>query len=282
VHDREGSGAIELRSRLVLNASGPWAEALVAGAGIAAKPTPRLRAVNLVLRKALVSAQALGGRGDGRYVFLVPWRGRSIVGTGYEAAEQASDDGGIGAFLAEARRAFPWAGLERLEVVLAHRGLVPGRGGAAGLLTRGRLVDHESADGLPGLISIQSVKYTTARASAEAAVDLVLRRLSRPAPPSRTAITPLGHARPLAGPLAEQARAAAREEMALHLTDAVLRRLDLGTAGPPAPEDVHIVSEAMASELGWDAARVEREKAALGAAYAPDGSVRDGESEARV
>jgi glycerol-3-phosphate dehydrogenase len=66
--------------------------------------------------------------------------------------------------------------------------------------------------------------------------------------------------------------------MALHLTDAVLRRLDLGTAGPPAPEDAAAVAEAMAGALGWDAPRRERETAALRAAYAPDGSVRDGPS----
>jgi glycerol-3-phosphate dehydrogenase len=63
--------------------------------------------------------------------------------------------------------------------------------------------------------------------------------------------------------------------MALSLTDAALRRLDLGTAGPPAPDDVEAVAQAMAAERGWDAARIEREKAALGAAYAPDGAVRD-------
>jgi hypothetical protein len=55
----------------------------------------------------------------------------------------------------------------------------------------------------------------------------------------------------------------------------VLRSLDLGTAGAPARDDVKAVALAMATELGWDAARIEREQAALGAAYAPDGSVRD-------
>jgi glycerol-3-phosphate dehydrogenase len=63
--------------------------------------------------------------------------------------------------------------------------------------------------------------------------------------------------------------------MALHLTDAVLRRLDLGTAGVPARDDVKAVARAMAAELGWDPARIEREESALAAAYAPDGSVRD-------
>src|SRR5207245_1889647 len=72
--------------------------------------------------------------------------------------------------------AFPWAGLDRSEGSRVHRGLVPGRGGAAGLASRGRIIDHEAEDGRPGLVSIQAVKYTTARASAEKAVDLVVRR----------------------------------------------------------------------------------------------------------
>jgi glycerol-3-phosphate dehydrogenase len=81
--DREGNATLEVRSRMVLNAAGPWSDALAASAGIARKPAPMLRAVNLVLRRRLVDREALGGRGDGRYLFLVPWSDRSILGTGY-------------------------------------------------------------------------------------------------------------------------------------------------------------------------------------------------------
>jgi len=273
--DREGGGAIEVHSRMVLIAAGPWSDRLGAAAGIARTPTPLLRAVNLVLRRRIVERDALGGRGEGRYLFVVPWRERSILGTGYRPAGAPDDERAVEALLAEARQAFPWARIERSDVSLVHRGLVPGRGGASGLLTRGRVVDHEADDGVPGLCSVRSVKYTTARSSAEAAIDLVVRRRGRPAAPCRTATTVLPRARLLEGTLAERARLAARDEMALHLTDAVLRRLDLGSAGPPAPADVDTVAEAMAAELGWDAARVAREKAGLRAAYAPDGSVRD-------
>ena len=41
--------------------------------------------------------------------------------------------------------------------------------------------------------------------------------------------------------------------MALTLADAVLRRLDLGTAGPPDAAELDRVAGAMAAELGWDA-----------------------------
>jgi glycerol-3-phosphate dehydrogenase len=81
-------------------------------------------------------------------------------------------------------------------------------------------------------------------------------------------VTPLGAAAPLEGPLEERARTAVREEMALTLADAVLRRLDLGTAGPPDPADLDVVARAMGRELGWDAAREAAERAALDAFYA--------------
>jgi glycerol-3-phosphate dehydrogenase len=128
-------------------------------------------------------------------------------------------------------------------------------------------VDHEAADGVPGLVSVQGVKYTTARGVAEKVVDLVFRRLGRPSPECRTAITPLPRARPLEGTLAERVGEAVREEMAATLEDAVLRRLDLGTAGPPSAADLETVAGALAAALGWDRTRVGVERAALAKTY---------------
>ena len=144
---------------------------------------------------------------------------------------------------------------------------MPGRGGAGGLATRPRLIDHEAEDDLPGLVSLQGVKYTTARAAAERAIDLVLRRLGRPSVTGRTAVTPLPKARPLEGDLETRTREAVREEMALTLPDAVLRRLDLGTAGPPPPADLDLVCRTMAAELAWDPERERSERAALAGVY---------------
>jgi glycerol-3-phosphate dehydrogenase len=57
-----------------------------------------------------------------------------------------------------------------------------------------------------------------------------------------------------------------REEAALHLDDAVLRRLDLGTAGRPAAPAVDEVAAIMAAELGWDEGRRAGERGRLEAA----------------
>jgi len=258
---------LEVRARLVLNAAGPGVDDLLVGAGIKRPKAPLLRAMNLVLGRALTTGgHAVGALGGGRFLFLVPWRDRSLLGTAYEPAER-DGAGAVEAFVAEAARAYPWVGLTLGDVVLVHRGLVPGRGGADGLATRPRLVDHEAADGVPGLVSVQGVKYTTARGVAEKVVDLVFRRLGRPSPECRTAITPLPRARPLEGTLAERVGEAVREEMAATLEDAVLRRLDLGTAGPPSAPDLETVAGAMAAALGWDRTRVGVERAALAKTY---------------
>jgi glycerol-3-phosphate dehydrogenase len=266
VRDALGGSTLELRARLVVNAAGPWADELGARSGLRRAPLPLLRARNLVLRRPLPVPIAVGARSEGRFLFLVPWQGRSIVGTSYEPASAPPSD--PLAFLDEAAHAFPWAGIERRDLVLVHEGLVPGEGGAHGLWTRSRVVDHEREDGTVGLVSLQGVKYTTARAVAERAVDLSLRRLGRPPVACRTAATPLAKAKRLAGALAERTLVAVREEMALTLADSVLRRLDLGTAGPPPADELAAVCGVMARELGWDPARERAEQAALAAFFA--------------
>jgi len=53
---------------------------------------------------------AVGVRSGGRYLFCVPWRDRSIVGTAY-APETTSGSELAEAFLSEARARLPVAGL---------------------------------------------------------------------------------------------------------------------------------------------------------------------------
>jgi glycerol-3-phosphate dehydrogenase len=256
----------EVRARALVNAAGPWADGLLADGR---RPTPLLRARNLVLRRPSGAPFAVGARSGGRFLFLVPWEGRALVGTSYEPATAAPSDPLL--FLEQARLVFPWAGLAPGDLALVHEGLVPGSGHADGLATRGRVIDHGREGGPAGLVSIVGVKYTTARALAERAIDRVLAALGRRPVACRTATTPLAHARPLDGTLEERALRAAREEMAVTLADAVLRRLDVGSAGPPGPAETVAVSRVLARELGWSGARERAEQAALAAFYASRG-----------
>lgn len=266
VRDLETGSQLRLRARLVVNATGPDAGAILRLAGIERPQIPLLHAANLVLRRPVVSGQAVGAACDGRFLFLVPWADRAMVGTDYRPESEGPVD--AEAFFAAARRAFPWAGLDRADVGVVHRGRVPGAS-AATLWTRGRLIDHEVEDRVPGLVTLLSVKYTTARGAAERAVDLAGRRLRRLLPPSRTAGTVLAAARPLAGSLADRTRHAVEQEAALHLADVVLRRLDLGTGGAPVGHEVSTVLTTMATLGGWSEERQREERRALQSACAP-------------
>ena len=268
VRDVLQGGEFLVRSRLVLLAAGPGTDSLVAQAGVRRPPAPFLRARNLVFSHPAAAKVAVGARSRGRYLFLVPWRDRTLLGTTYEREESQAGGQAVRRFVAEAQAAFPWAGLEERDLTLVHEGLVPGEGGVEGLHRKPRLHDHEKEDGLEGLVSVLGVKYTTARAVAEGAVDLALRKLGQPPVECRTAETPLAHARPLEGSLAERTRRAVEEEMALTLDDLVRRRLDLGTAGAPAEEDLRTVEEVAAAALSWDGERRRAERAALQRAYA--------------
>jgi glycerol-3-phosphate dehydrogenase len=259
--DVESDATLEVRARVVVNATGPGMDAILRLAGIESPPVSLVRAMNLVIGRSVAPDVAIGGRSGGRYLFLVPWQGLSIVGTDYASV---ADDvpSRERAFLAEVASAFPWAGIREQDVALVHRGLVPGRAGGD-LGTRHAILDHGPRHGRPPLVSVLAVKYTTARGVAQQVVDRVFEHLARRSPPCRTAETPLAQARLAEGSLDERARRASREEMALHLADAVLRRLDLGTKGSPSPADVDVVAAAMASEAGWDERRALREREEL-------------------
>lgn len=261
--DHAGGGEIEIRARVVLNAAGPGVGGLLRRAGLQQPRVPLLRARNFVLGRPVVSRFAVGAKSAGRYLFLVPWRDRAIVGTDYEPADGPGDPQRQQRFLDDVRAAFPWAGITAEDVNLVHAGLVPGEGSAEGLWSHSLVVDHETEHGLAGLVSVVGAKYTTARAAAEKAVDLVFRRLGRPALACRTAETPLPMARMPEGPLEQQVRNAVRDEMASSLCDVILRRTELGAAGPPPDDGVAAAVAAMARELGWDAERIAAEQAAL-------------------
>jgi glycerol-3-phosphate dehydrogenase len=171
-------------------------------------------------------------------------------------------------FLAEVNGTFPALHLQPEEVTLVHRGIVPAAdtGGRLSLLAHSRLVDH-TAHGVDGLVSVVGVKYTTARATAERAVDLVMEKLRKPPVPSRTATTTLPGAaagdREAGNPITQ----AIREEMANTLTDVVVRRTGVGAAGHPGNVVANQYATAMQKELGWSEERKNKELQALSRFY---------------
>ena len=78
---------------MVVNAAGPWAASLLADlpADAQGAPPPRLsRAMNVIVRK-VVNDHACGGLANGRFLFMVPWRDVSMLGTSHDAHEGTAD-----------------------------------------------------------------------------------------------------------------------------------------------------------------------------------------------
>ena len=198
--DRLTSQTFDIRAKLVLNAAGPWASSLLEtlGAKVTLPAAKLSRAMNVVTR-SITGTHACGGLSAGRFMFVVPWRHVSIIGTSHEAHEGGPDALAITrwdleAFLADARAAFPHATPTASEVKVIHRGFLPmvsGHETDVKLLRESTVIDHRRDDA-PGLITMFGVRYTTARATAAQAVDAVFSaRGDATFPPSRTAETPL-------------------------------------------------------------------------------------------
>ena len=294
----------DVRAGVVINAAGPWAPHLLAAAGIGTDPAGGFSlALNLVVDHRPLP-RAVGGVSRGRFLFLVPWRDRSILGTahggfvgGPRAAPTPAD---VTALLDDARQAFPGAALGEDAVRLVHRGLLPARstGVAHGALLKHSLVRDHRDDGVPGLLTVLGVRYTTARATARQAADLACSILGReatgpPAPPlNGSTFTDLARYRDANAPRnrlvsrygtlhtelpadmlepvspgTDVTRAeivhAVRREMAFTLADAALRRTDLAAGGHPGAQPLRAAAEVMASECGWGHDRTATEIAAV-------------------
>ena len=198
VKDRLGTAGFDVRATLVVNAAGPWGPALTEELPLplrSGRPAGLSKAMNLVTR-SITRNHALGGLAGSRFLFVTPWHGVSIVGTSHDPFDGRADslrvrETDVSAFLREVNQAFPAAGLELDDVRLVHRGLLPAADSSGRLLLTQSVVRDHRADGVPGLMSVLGVRYTTARGTAERATDAAFTILGRTPPACQTTETPL-------------------------------------------------------------------------------------------
>ncbi|MEE3203309.1 MAG: glycerol-3-phosphate dehydrogenase/oxidase [Acidobacteriota bacterium] len=322
VRDRLKGEQFDIRARVVLNAAGPWAPSLLTALAPDAQPTlpsGLSKAMNLILAKPMTHQHAVGGQSNYRLLFLAPWRGFTLAGTSHAHFRAVPDSlavtqAEVEEFLQDINNAFPGLSAGLPDIRLVHRGLLPSQednGTGVTLLKQSAVRDHRQ-EGLPGLISILGVRYTTARHTAQQAIDTVFSVLGLAPPPCQTHNMPLiggtlsdlrtffesatdntapapdhntrerlartygsTHTRlletvqttpedgePLSVECAitrAEVRHAAREEMAVHLSDAILRRTEAGSAGQPDDTALRTAAKTMAQELNWSTERIESE-----------------------
>jgi len=134
-------------------------------------------------------------------MFVIPWRDHTLIGSSHVEWHRAPDDfevteADLQGLLDEINESYPGVEIDRGDVSFVNAGLVPMEESGNGstdvkLGRRHRIIDHAVENGLEGLISVVGIRYTTARAVAERAIDLVLRRLDRKPQKCVTATTPI-------------------------------------------------------------------------------------------
>jgi len=192
---------LEVRAKVILNVTGPWADAPRRLDDPSAPPLVRkTRGVHLITRRLTRAAGvAFTARSDGRLLFLLPLdEGHSLIGTTDTDSEEdpampAVESTDVEYLLSEVNMILPGAQLERSNVVghfAGLRTLINDRGDPTSLSREYKIVESDS-----GLISLIGGKYTTYRIMAGRLVDRVLTRLGLSAHPARTD-TPLPSAPP--------------------------------------------------------------------------------------
>lgn len=198
VRDLQTDTVAELHASLVVNAAGPWADLLLADVAGAAQKLVRSKGIHVITRP-LTPGHALAIASAGGHFFVLPWRGRSLIGTTDEAYDGAPDDfrvteSDILGLLATVNGSLPAAQLAREDVLHTYGGLRPLVDDGASTYDasrRSEVCDHAAQDGPEGLLSAIGGKWTTSRHLAEQVVDLAGKKLARRLPRCTTAITPL-------------------------------------------------------------------------------------------
>jgi len=317
VRDVVDGGEFELIASNVVNATGVWADQLRPDELYGDEELPRIhpsRGTHVTLsRDSLpVDAGVIVPAGGSRAIFVLPWLGRTLVGTtdnDYEGELRHIPPGDEDlAYLLEALNGFFGTELGLTDLTGAYAGVRP-------LISTGdpkKSVDisrkAELYETSSGLVTITGGKLTTWRRMAKLAVDRLVEREGREAP-CRTHEIPLGlptdpadlpavegvdegsrrhlaarygHAArevleiaagdpelarritPDLPDLVAEAPLAARREQAHSLADVLLRRTRLGlldarVLAAEGSEGAARVARAMATELGWDDARMDAE-----------------------
>jgi len=197
VRDAMSGETAEIEARTIVNAAGPWVDAVL---GTTGRETPRLiggtKGSHIVVGPfdgAPEDAYYVEAARDNRPFFIIPWNSQYLIGTtdtrydGDLSNVRASREE-VDYLLAETNRVFPQARLRIDDIHYAYAGVRPlpyREKGPESAITRKHIIKANRAIAR-GLISIIGGKLTTYRHLADQTVRRVGKILGRKLPECRT------------------------------------------------------------------------------------------------
>ncbi|MDP8959781.1 MAG: anaerobic glycerol-3-phosphate dehydrogenase subunit GlpA [Actinomycetota bacterium] len=204
-HDLVADEEVLIGADLVVNASGAWAGKVAATAGVQVEIIPgkgTMVAVNHRVVNRVINRCKMPSDGD----ILVPIQTVAVMGTTDEKVQDpehfAIEPWEVRLMLDEGEKLVP--GFQQLRVLRAWAGVRPlyqetgGEVDSRDVTRSYALLDHETRDGLPGLLTITGGKWTTYRQMAQVTVDRACEKLGVERE-CRTHLEPLPEPTPTAG-----------------------------------------------------------------------------------
>lgn len=194
--------ARRIATKVVINAAGPWVDAVL---NTAVADAPQLiggtKGSHIVVGQfsgAPRDAFYVEAAADGRPFFIIPWNNQFLIGTtdirfDGDLAQIRATPEEVDYLLRETNRVFPAAKLDEAAIFYSYAGVRPlpkqDRGPESSITRRHIIRDHHEI--AQGLVSIIGGKLTTYRNLAEQTVDRLPKLLDRKLPECRTRETQL-------------------------------------------------------------------------------------------
>ena len=289
--DELNQKTFDIHGKLIINAAGPWAKELLATLKISKLDDfnmPLTKSMNIVTRPLFGDyAVAIQSKRKSdsvvgstkRLYFFTPWKNCTVTGTTHFPYNGDPDSlrtsrKEVQQFISEINEVYPQANLALNDVHYCYKGLTPAEEPQAGQSSRtevtrshhSKIIDH-ATDGTEGIISIIGIKFTTARLIAEKSVNVACRKLGKPKLACRTRTQPLEGSNTKAVDVETLSDKDFRMycynkvdgSMAIHLTDLVLRRMNLAMRGKLTLERLKICLDVMAQTFEWSTAQKTKE-----------------------
>lgn len=200
VCDQLSKQTFTIESKLVINATGPWIDELNLAANGKTKPGITGFAIGShIISKRQISDHAIAiatkqqsnaalDRG-GRHVFIIPWRGFSLIGTSYD--EMDNPNQALELRATDVRQLLDAVNEALPALDLSHKDLVSGYSGIYPLQTDNiqssvyqgtgeyQIIDHAESDGLNGLVTALGAKFTTGRVLSAKTMYLINKKVGQ-------------------------------------------------------------------------------------------------------
>ncbi len=198
--DQLSNENLEIKSRVVVNAAGPWIDELniplnsstnkqsINGFAVGSHIVCRQISDHAIAITTKLKSDTKIDRG-GRHIFIIPWRGFSLVGTSYDEIKKPRLDMVIQPSHAQqliqaVNDTLPDIKLTRDDLISGYSGLYPLKTDNIKSQTyqgsgEYQIIDHAKSDNIEGMITALGAKYTTGRKLSSLAIPIVANKLGK-------------------------------------------------------------------------------------------------------